>query len=109
MSCCFHSPQVHGKEALPPGRSESDVLGVPLAGGMTDWGPWEFCQVLHLAAQHQGPVADSAKETPHGPGHPRSLAVAGAAPAGRAEGGPSLGLGQCDFTCVNQEVCCILT
>ncbi|KAK7806352.1 hypothetical protein U0070_020204 [Myodes glareolus] len=36
------SPVAAREVGISPGKFESDVLSVPVAGGTTDWGPWEF-------------------------------------------------------------------
>jgi hypothetical protein len=67
-------PTPHGYVGGRPslGRFNSDVLAVLVAGGMTDW--WILGVLPDAPPGHpvQGPVADSAKDTPHAPGCLRS-------------------------------------
>lgn len=41
--CRAPSPMAAREGGISPGEFESDVLSVPVAGGTTDWGPWELC------------------------------------------------------------------
>lgn len=40
--CRAPSPMAAREGGISPGEFESDVLSVPVAGGTTDWGPWEL-------------------------------------------------------------------
>lgn len=40
--CRAPSPVAAREVGISPGKFESDVLSVPVAGGTTDRGPWEF-------------------------------------------------------------------
>lgn len=40
--CRAPSPVAAREAGISPGKFETDVFSVPVAGGTTDWGPWEL-------------------------------------------------------------------